>query len=482
MRTSASLILIMLVTWVALSLQSDSPGVDRAMIGLAVGFLILGAWLTGILFKNIGLPRVSGYIVFGLIVGPSAWELLLRTGWLPTGDDALPGLPFISGGSDGVLNKLNFAKDLAIALIAITAGGEIKFEWLRGQLRRITAITVVGVIGVALAIGGTLAIVQFGFGFNLIDIEAEPSTTMAIIFIGLLALIAAGNSPSIAIAVLNELRADGPLSRTTLAVTVCKDLLLIVLFATLLAVSKGVLGGGEISGTFALAVAVQLGGSLLLGAVFGFIMAMIVSRLTDHLVFFIVGACFFFALLGEPTFHIADQHVHLKPLLIALAAGITMQNATPERAAPLFHTIEQMSLPIYCLFFAVAGAQLQLTTFTNLAVAMTVVGIVAVRAASVWGLIGLTGRWLGLDKQWRGKLWLCLLPQSGVTLALAAILVAGFTSTNDAGVAEVEPWAGALNNLLLGLVAIHALVGPIAYEWALKSAGEAGKAEGDAGH
>lgn len=482
MRTIASLILVMVVTWIALALRFEAPGADRAQIGLAVGFLMLGAWLTGILFKQVGLPRVSGYIVFGLLVGPSAWKLLLSTGLIPTDDNGeVLGLPFLTGGEDGVVRKLVFAKDLAISLIAITAGGEIKFDWLRGQLRKIVTLTVVAVIGVALVIGAALALVQFGIGVNLID-GVEPTTTMAVFFIALLALIASGNSPAIAIAIINEIRADGPLTRTTLAVTVCKDLLLIVLFATLISISKGVLGGDSLSGTFALAIGVQLGGSLLLGAIFGLVMASIVSRMTEHVVFFVVGACFFFALLGEPTFHIADQHVHLKPLLIALAAGITMQNATPERAAPLFHTIEKMSLPIYCLFFAVAGAKLELTTFTKFAVAMTVLGVVAVRAGSLWALIGLTGRWLGLDKQRRGLLWLCLLPQSGVTLALAAILVDGFTSVGKDGVASVEPWAGALNNILLGLVVIHALVGPIAYEWALKRAGEAGEADGDAGH
>lgn len=473
MKMMLSIVLLCMVMFAALWLRD--PGIDqRTMTALAIGFLMLGAWLTGRLFAGIRLPRISGYLLFGMIMGPSLWKLGAEA-LLPASvlDMLGRGTPLIS--SEQVID-LRFIKYLAISLIAITAGGEIHLDWLLKQGKRIAALTAANVLGVAglvfgvcWALHGVLPVIR----------TEQPLTTMQmIIAYGFLGLISSGNSPSVAIALINECRADGPLSRTTLAVTVCKDLTIIVLFAALISVGKGLLDEQTaISATFLLAVGAQLGGSILLGAVLGFVMAWFVEHVRGHLVFFVIGACFLFALLGEQKFHMpgTDQHIHLEPLLMALAAGLSMRNFRPLRSAPLFKTIEEMSLPVYCLFFAVAGAELELSVFAVATAALAAGIVVAVRAAGIWAVITWTGKRMGLEPQWRGKLWLALTPQAGVTLALATLVVQSFAGS---------PWAAALGNLLLGLVAVHAMVGPIAYRWALVSSGEAGAMTktGSSGH
>jgi len=223
---------------------------------MIVGFVLIGAWLVGTLFDKANLPKISGYLSFGLLAGPSMWAVAIE-GWLPDAVDALvqPIMPLLQ---EWQVEEMHFVKDLAISLIAITAGGEIHLKWLAGQFMRVLALTVATVILVGMLIG--LAIVGIESMFPIFG--ADASTLQVGVAIMLLALIASGNSPSVAIAVISELHADGPLSRTTLAVTVCKDLLIIVMFAAFLAIAKGLLDENtSISAHFLLAVSAELGGS-----------------------------------------------------------------------------------------------------------------------------------------------------------------------------------------------------------------------------
>jgi len=465
-RMVVSILMLCLLVFLAHWLRD--PLVElRTMTALAVGFLMLGAWLVGNVFAAVRLPRVSGYLVFGMVVGPSLWAILQTSNLIPEQAAWTTALPLIS---DGQVEQMRFIKYLAISLIAITAGGEIRIDWLRGQLGRITLLTMANVFGVGLLVFVLAWVLQPVMG---IIVTPDPLTTLELVVVlAFLGLIASGNSPSIAIALINECQADGPLSRTTLAVTVCKDLVIIMFFVAMGSIGKGLLDeDAAISGTFLLALGVQLGGSILLGGLLGLVMAWFVDRMRGHLVFFIVVACFLFALLGEQKFNLPgiEQKVYFKPLLMALAAGLTMQNFRPNASAPLFHTIEEMSLPIYCLFFAVAGAELDLSVFTTLSSAAVIAAIVAIRMVGVWAIVTATGKYLQLETTWRNKLWLALTPQSGVTLALATLLLASFS---DAA------WARPLYNLLLGLVAVHAMVGPILYRYALISSGEAGQGAG----
>ncbi len=468
MRASFGLlVLLSAIVFAALWFRHDVQDAPHVITAMSVGFLMLGAWLCGRIMARLRLPRISGYLIFGLLVGPSAWaviwEPLAPVAWLPVLKRGMPLIPV------GQLDLLQLVKDLAIAMIAITAGGEIRLDWLRGQWRMVLVLTMVSVLGAAglIVLGAAGAM---SLGLPMFGAVTTLDLTQAVVALALLGVIASGNSPSIAIALINECRADGPLSRTMLAITVCKDLAIVFLFATLLAIGQGIADENtELSGTFLGAVIVELGGSLGGGVLLGLVMAWFVEHVRQHMVFFVVGCCFLFALIGDQKFYIAGHGVHLHPLLMALAAGMTMSNFRPRDTEPLFHTIENLSLPVYCLFFAVAGADLDLSVFASGAAIAAVLTLVGLRLFSVWAVISLTVRGLGVDPAWRRYLWMCLLPQAGVTLALATVIHEHF---------EGIAWAEGLYALLLGAVAINALLGPVACRWALMASGEAGRMDG----
>ena len=67
---------------------------------IALGALIILAWVMGDIFQKVGLPRITGYMVTGLLAGPYGLKLI----------------------SKNSVQTLKFIDNLALALIALHAG------------------------------------------------------------------------------------------------------------------------------------------------------------------------------------------------------------------------------------------------------------------------------------------------------------------------------------------------------------------------
>src|SRR5581483_7317184 len=53
----------------------------------------------------------------------------------------------------------------------------------------------------------------------------------------------------------------------------------------------------------------------------------------------------------------------LSPLLVGLAAGLFLENVTPIGGTAITESSQSVTLPVYALFFAVIGAEVQLRAF-----------------------------------------------------------------------------------------------------------------------
>jgi len=304
-----------------------------------LGLLLLGAWLFGRLAAGVRLPKISAYLVFGALIGPGALDLVTS--------EQLPNLRLID--------------DLAIALIALTAGGEIEYRLLRQQAKSVTLVALGRAVVVFAVLTPTIILAKDFFGFGLME------TVQAELVIGLLvALFATATSPAVVIATLADLRARGPMSQLSLSVTVLWDLVLVVLFAVLVAIAGPIFArelghasaGMHDEGWLIVALAKKLGGSFALGAVAGLGLTWYLRRVKAHLPIVVVLACFAIAIIADA--------LHLKALIAALVAGLLLRNIWEEDSEPLFETVEELSLPVYCVFFAVAGARIDLALVEHL--------------------------------------------------------------------------------------------------------------------
>ncbi len=463
MRVLVSLLMLIVLAVIARQAQLPSQLAEQLSVTLVLGFMLLGAWLTGRLFDHLHLPKVSGYLLFGLAVGPSVWSLIPLDWAGGAGQWLREALPLVSAKE---VKQMRFVSDLAIAVIALTAGGEIKFSWLRDKIWRLLTL-----IGVDLGLMLPLGILVTWLLRDWIPYLQDQNTQTALVVGVLTATIMIANSPAVVIALISDLRSDGPLTQTALALTILKDLVLIVLFATVTAWGTTVLDPQrQLSAEFLVAVAAQIFGSLLVGGVFGLIMALYVARVRAHMTIFIIGCSLLIALIGEQDITLAGYKAHLEPLLMALMAGLVMQNIWPARTAPLFKAVEEMSLPVYALFFAVAGAKIDLTVFARLWYVTLV--MVAVRVSLVWVGITAGAHLAGFKGPWVRWMWLGMIPQAGVTLVLITLVSRGF---------DHLPWGRELGSMLLGMLVIHELLGPIGFRYALQRSGEVGKAHGAVG-
>ena len=156
--------------------------------------------------------------------------------------------------------------------------------------------------------------------------------------------------------------------------------------------------------------------------------------------------------------------LHLETLLVALTAGFWVENFSKADGEDLIKAIERLSLPVYALFFAAAGAKVNLEVLASLWYFALL--LVVTRGFCVWLGTTLGARWARAEPVVVRHAWLGFISQAGVTLALSTIVARAFPT-----------WGVDIQAMIIAMIAIHELIGPIGFQYALSRAGEVGKAQ-----
>jgi Kef-type K+ transport system membrane component KefB len=417
---------------------------------LALGFIILAAYTIGELAEVIKLPHITGYLLAGLALGPSVAHIL---------EGLIPGLP--APLDEGVLNQdvidqLVLLDGLALALIALTAGGELQLKELRQGLLQITGVLAGQAVTITVGIIGFLVAAMSLMPDMLPALAAVD--TMAIVALGaVVASISFATSPAATIAVINSTGAKGPLARTTLSAVVLKDVLVVIAFSASTAVATGMLGLAT-DGGFLLSLW-HIAQSILLGIALGGGLHLYMRYVDAELLLFLVGMIY-------TTTFVAEQ-VHAEAALVFIVAGIVVGNFSGERGHKLIHEVERLSGPVYVVFFTLAGAKLhldELWAMLPLALGLVVVRVIAlvigVRAGAVATNAAPSVKTYG---------WMGFVSQAGLAITLATAV----KGTYPDGVGE------ALFSVLLGGVALNEMLGPVLLQMGLGFAGEVQTGEED---
>ncbi|MCA9794244.1 MAG: cation:proton antiporter [Candidatus Eremiobacteraeota bacterium] len=400
---------------------------------LSLGLVMIASFLIGSRLPQFNLPAITGYMLTGVLLGPSLLEHIFGT------------FPIVS---ESGLRDLSLINHIALGLIAFTAGGELKLSELRQGWRSLLSITVVQSLVGLIGVGGCI----YFLGHRFPGFEAIESKGMLVIAV-LLGCTAVANSPATTIAVINESRSAGPLTQATLGVTVIKDIVVIAAFAAAFTVARSIMEPDQGSG---LEVALEIGweivGSLLLGVALGWLLSVFIERLGEELPLVLLAAAFLAVYLAE--------HVHLHGLMICMTAGFVVENFSPH-GEEFIHAVERYSLPVYVVFFTMAGAEMHLDSL--LTVGWTPVILVTLRV-----LFTYVGTWAGARLAGESPTicryaGLGFLGQAGVTLGFAVIISRGFHQIG-----------GLLSTVIVAAVAVNQIIGPIAFRYALGVAGEVG--------
>lgn len=400
-------------------------GVSPAPL-LVFGVLLLAADTLGEWFHDVGLPKVVGYLAAGALLGPSGLRV------------ALPALTA----------DLSLIKDLAIGLIGLMAGAELRIGEVRERWRVIVSI-LLGQLLVALVVltgAGMLVATHLPFTTGL-----AGTGLFAVIL--LFACILTVNSPMVTIAMLKETGAQGPVARTVLGVVLVADVLVVLLFTFAFALVQGALGTGQGEGMgVAVTLLRELGASVFAGAVVALLASFWLRFVKLELVLFAVIVVFVTAAMAGAF--------HFELLLSLLVAGFLVENVAPVRAEPLVHTLQVVAEPVFVIFFALAGAELHLHEVA--ALWPVVLGFAAVRATSVWFGATRGARLAGADPAVTRYAWMGLVSQAGVALGLSAVVAA-----------RLGARGAAIQAVIVGIIAVNETIGPILFKRALVRSGEA---------
>ncbi len=392
---------------------------------LAFGFLLLFGFLVGEILARWSIPRISGYLLVGMIAGPS-------------------GLAVVDA---AVIEHMRLIDNLALALIAFTAGAELRTSRLRARARSILSITLTQTVLVFIASAAALWLLRARLG-----LFPDLGEMQFLAVISILSLVATATSPSTAVAVIVEARARGEITDTVLGATVLKDIVVLVGFSLVFALGRPLFSSssGDVVTHSALRALLDVSLSLVVGALFGLLMIIYLRVVRREKILFVLAAAFLTVSLSH-TFH-------LDHLLLAVCAGFVVGNFS-RHGRSLLEGLEGAGAPVFLIFFCLAGAGLDLSVFRTLWPVALV--YVLVRGVSTWAATGLGALLAGDRGPQRNLPWTGFIGQAGVSLGLAAI------------VRKAIPGVGAtISDLVIGGIVINQLLGPLLFRWALLRSGE----------
>ena len=377
------------------------------------GVLLLAGLLGGRLFESLlRLPRITGYVAVGMILGPSGVE------WLgPVG-----------------LDEIRIFADIALGVVLFDLGRRLDLFWLWRE----RWLLVTGLMESAVA----FALMYWTLGV----LGVQPGHAAMAAAVGM------STSPAVVLLVARDLRAEGQVTERAINLVAINSALAFVVYTLMLPYVHLEYQAGWY--TALLHPLYLLAGSLLLGAALC-LLALGVARWTgkrrDSQLILMVGVIT--AAIG------LAYSLELSVLLALLALGVASRNLdrarvlTPvplDRSADLF----------FVILFVYSGASLPLGQLQE--VGWIAAAYAAARFAGKFLVILAFSRLNGLAFKQGACLGLTQLPMS----RFAVVLVASTLT--------LYPDFGAqLAAVVLSAVAMVELVGPVAVQFALRRCGEA---------
>ena len=382
------------------------PPQSNDAMQVAVALMLAGLAGEG-MARFVRLPRVSGYALTGLILGPPV------LGWF--------GQPELS--------LFRIFIDLALALLLFELGVRVDLRWFRAN----PWILLASIAEAGLTFVGTYA------ALKLMGSSSDVSLIVAAIVIA--------TSPAVVMRLASELRAEGQVTQRILVHTALNVMYSIVLLKLIIGSMHGSLRNDWSAAV--LHPLYLLSGSILMGAAIAMSFGLLRRgfRLSDE-----QGVAILFGLLLLATSLL--QVFALPTLMAPLLAGIIVKKW--DRRPHLWPRHLGTAGGVLVIFlFVLTGATLTNQAIVNGGLAALV--LIAVRVVCKGLGVALFGPVSGLSWRQSLSLGLALLPISAVAYLLVEEVRSSYPALGD----EV----GAI---VLSMIAVLGIIGPIAVQWALR--------------
>lgn len=379
-----------------------------------LALILFSGLIFGRAVKLIKLPNVTGYLIAGLLIGPHIFKLLPLD----------------------IVKELELVSEIALAFIAFSIGSEFKLSYLKKVGITPIVIAVFEALTATLLVTGALVL----FGFDLkISI--------------LLGAIASATAPAATIMVVKQYKAKGPVTDTLLSVVALDDAVALMAFGFSMAMVNSMLHPGQSSAIMtAILPLLEIFGSILLGFILGlcFNIPLRFFKKDSNRLIITVG----FVFLGSA---IASK-LGLSSLLLCMSMGAALINSS-ESGLAIFKLVDNVTPPIFMMFFVVSGAELDISILPKIGV----IGIIYI----VFRVVGkIAGACIGAiitkaPKTVKKYIGFTLIPQAGVAIGLSLMASQA-----------IPEYGQTIRAVILCGTLIYELIGPAATKIGLKKAGE----------
>ena len=384
---------------------------------LLFGLLLLAGITGGELVKRaLRLPRIVGYILTGLLLGASGFNLL---------DQAL-------------VDESWIFLEIALGLVLFELGRRLHLDWL-GNDRWLLATSLLEC---------TLSFVLIYLALAAFDVKPIYATVAAAIGIS--------TSPAVVLLVAQELKAEGQVTERALNLTALNSVAAFVLATMLLA---WIHHDYQASWTMVILHPVYLlSGSVVLGyaaSAAAILLSRFFGKHAERQFVMVIGLIVL--TIG------AARMLELSVLLALLTFGVFSRNVD-RRYDLMAVDLTSVGQMFYVVLFVVGGARLDIEDFA----AGGLIGLAFVTARFIGKAIGVMTLTplSGVRPGTAGLLCIALTPMSGLALAMVHQTTALYPEFGEQ-----------LATIVISAVLILELVGPVAVHLALKRAGE-GRVEG----
>ena len=395
---------------------------------VSLGMILLLALLAGHLVQILRLPEVTGYILAGIVLGPSV------LGWVSAEN----------------LQALGVFSEVALGLILFSIGSVFEYRLLLRFGLRVLWLTLAE---------SALASFLVAAGMLMLGQSCQVSF--------LLGAIAIATAPPSTLMVLRECNARGPLSDTLLGIIAVNNICCIIAFslvASAIDLTAGWSGFGELLPTLYQAI-FPLFWQLLGSSALGFLVGLMLASWSKHVV---ETGEMLILLAGSILLCVGvARWFGLSPLVASLAVGATMVNLS-RRSRKLFDTLGGTDPPFYAIFFVIVGADLDVSSVVD----MGMLGVIYLTGRTAGKFLGarLGSKILNLDANVQRYLGYGLMAQAGLAIGLMLSVEQRYP--------EYYP---VLHAVILSSVTLFEMFGPVSARFAIVKAGESNVRTVDSG-
>ena len=406
-------------------------------IAMAAGLLMTR------LFKilHLNFPDVTAFLVSGLLVGPYC---LGRLG--------IGGLGFNSFAD---VESLDIISTVALGFIAFSIGNEFKLSQLKGTGKQAAVVGVVQSLFAMICVDIVLVIVSFFTDDQIFNMSGAIT----------LGAIATATAPAATLMVVKQYKAHGKLTDLLLPVVALDDAVGLVAFAVSFGIAEALISTSVNMVAIFVNPLLEIVLSLALGAVMGYVLTKLEelfysnsNRLTMSLSF-----VFMTIALAQIRFDIGPVTISFSSLLVCMMLGTVFCNLCP-RSGDIMVRVDKWTAPLFCVFFVISGADLDLSVFGKPIVVL--IGLLYVVARSLGKYFGAreSCKAVHCDPKVSKYLGFALLPQAGVALGMS--VQAEVLGTYEGRL---------IRSIVLFGVLVYEMFGPMVTKWALTKSGDIGE-------